>query len=163
MKTKLLFLAVLLVVTLCVEAQKADEKQFKLGAGALLGIPVGDITSVASLAFGFDLLGEYAVAPSFALTLSAGYTDWAKKSGINGKWGLIPVFAGGKYCFTDQIYGSFQSGISFWVDGTKSEFVFAPGVGYKITDKFDLLLKFQSQSNKSWGTSFFGLRAGYSF
>jgi hypothetical protein len=163
MKTKLLLLAVLVVVTLCVEAQKGDEKQFKLGAGAMLGLPVGDITSKASLAFGVDLLGEYAVAPEIALTLSVGYTDWAKKSGVNGNWGFIPVFAGGKYYFTDQIYGSLQAGISFWADGTKSEFVFAPGVGYKISDKFDLLLKFQSQSNKSWGTSFFGLRAGYSF
>jgi hypothetical protein len=163
MKTKLLLLVVLLVVTLSVGAQKSDEKQFKFGAGAMLGLPIGDITRQASLALGVDLLGEYAVAPEIGLTLSVGYTDWAKKSGVNGNWGFIPVFAGVKYYFTDQIYGSFQAGISFWADGTKSEFVFAPGVGYKISDKFDLLLKYQSQSNKSWGTSFFGLRAGYSF
>jgi hypothetical protein len=163
MKTKLLFLVVLLVVTLSVDAQKSDEKQFKFGAGATLGLPIGDITRQASLALGVDILGEYAVAPEIALTLSAGYNDWAKKSGVNGNWGFIPVMAGGKYYFTDQIYGSLQAGISFWADGTKSEFVYAPGVGYKITDKFDLLLKYQSQSNKWWGTTFFGLRVGYSF
>lgn len=163
MKTKLLLLVVLLVVTLSVDAQRSNEKQFKLGAGAMLGLPIGDITSRASLALGVDVLGEYAVTPEIGLTLSAGYNDWAKKSGVNGNWGFIPVFAGGKYYFTDQIYGSLQAGISFWADGTKSEFVYAPGVGYKISDKFDLLLKYQSQSNKRWGTSFFGLRAGYSF
>jgi hypothetical protein len=163
MKTKLLLLAVSLVVTLTVEAQTGDAKQFKLGAGAMLGLPVGDITSKASLALGIDLLGEYAVAPEIAITLNVGYIDWAKKSGVNGNWALIPVFVGGKYNFTDQVYGSLQAGISFWADGTKSEFVFAPEVGYKISDKFDLLLKFQSQSNKSWGTSIFGLRVGYSF
>lgn len=163
MKTKLLLLVVLVVVGLSVDAQKGDEKQFKIGAGVLLGLPVGDITSKASLALGVDLLGEYAVAPKIALTLSAGYSDWAKKSGVNGNWGFIPIFAGGKYYFTDQIYGSFQAGLSFWADGTKCEFAFAPGVGYKISDKFDLLLKYQSQSNVRWSTSFFGLRAGYSF
>jgi len=163
MKKNLMLLVVFLMVTLSVDAQKSDEKQFKFGAGVLLGLPIGDMTNKASLALGVDLLGEYAVAPEIALTLSTGYIDWAKKSGVNGNWGFIPVFAGGKYYFTDQVYGSLQAGISFWADGTKSEFVYAPGIGYKISDKFDLLLKYQSQSNKRWGTSFFGLRAGYSF
>jgi len=39
MKTRLLLLAVLLVVTLSVKAQKSDEKPFKIGAGALIGLP----------------------------------------------------------------------------------------------------------------------------
>lgn len=163
MKTKIFLLVMLFVFTLSVNAQQKEEKPFKFGAGAMLGLPLGKLSDIASLAYGVDLLGEYAISSQFALTLSAGYIDWAKKSGVTGNWGLIPVLAGAKYYFSDQIYGSFQAGISFWADGTKSELAFAPGVGYKISDKLDLLLKFHYQSNSSWKTSILGLRVGYSF
>jgi hypothetical protein len=165
MKTKLLLLAVLLVVTLTVNAQKSDVKPFKIGAGALIGLPVGDVSSVTSLAYGVDLLGEYSVDSSFAVTFSAGYLDFAKKSGFSGfKMGLIPVLVGGKYNFSDQLYGSAQIGLSFSTEsGGGSAFTFAPGIGYKISDNFDLLLKYQSASKNGGSTSFLGVRAGLSF
>lgn len=61
-----MLLAVSLVVTLSAEAQKSDEKQFKFGAGILLCRPIGDMTCKASLALGFNLLGEYAIVPEIA-------------------------------------------------------------------------------------------------
>jgi len=165
MKTKLFMFAVLVALTLSVYAQSTDEKPFKIGVGALIGLPVGDMADFASLAFGFDALCEYAVAPEFAVTLSAGYLDWAKKSGLSGvKFGLIPVLVGAKYYFAEKIYGSAQLGISFsTTSGGGSAFTFAPGVGMKLTDNIDLLLKYQSASKNGGNTSFIGLRAGISF
>jgi len=168
MKTKLLLFTVLAAFTLTVHAQSMearDEKPFKIGVGALIGLPVGDYSDITSLAWGIDLMGEYAVAPEFGLTLSAGYLDWAKKSGFSGlKLGFIPVLVGAKYYFTDQLYGSGQVGISFSTQsGGGSAFTYAPGIGYKISDNFDLLLKFQSATKDGVSTSFIGIRAGLSF
>jgi len=173
MKTKFLLFAVLFVLTLVATAQPKDEKPFKIGAGAMIGLPMGDYSDVASLAFGVDVMGEYAIDPSFGLTLSIGYIDFVKKSdykdmedelGVKFKLGMIPVLAGAKYYFSDQLYGSAQIGLSFGTaDGAGSAFTFAPGVGYKISDNFDLLLKYQSASKDGSSMSFLGLRAGLSF
>ena len=169
MKTKLVLLVVLFVVTLSVSAQNSakgsDEKPFKIGAGAMIGLPVGDVSNFTSLAYGIDLMGEYAVDPSFGVTLSAGYLDFAKKSGFSGfKMGLIPVLVGGKYYFSEQFYGSAQVGISLSTQsGGGSAFTFAPGIGYKISNNFDLMLKYQSASKNGASTAFIGVRAGLTF
>src|SRR5665647_787965 len=119
MKTKLVLLVVLFVVTLSVSAQNSGEKPFKIGAGAMIGLPVGDLGDIASLAYGVDLLGEYALDPTFGLTLSLGYVDFALKRdyknmldelGLKAKMGMIPVLVGGKYYFSDKLYGSAQIG-----------------------------------------------------
>jgi hypothetical protein len=163
-KSKLFLSVVIFLLSIYVNAQSKDEKQFKIGAGALLGLPVGDVSGFTSLAYGIDIMGEYAVAPSVALTLSFGYLDFAVKSGYSGsKMGSVPLLAGAKYHFSDQLYGSFQAGLSIGTASNSfSEFTFAPGVGYKISNKFDLMLKYQS-ALKGWGTSFLGIRAGINF
>lgn len=170
MKTKLLLFVMLFVLAISVNAQDkkaTDEKPFKIGVGAMVGLPMGDMKDIASLAYGVDLMGEYAVAPSLGLTLSIGYVDFAKKSewkDMDFKLGIIPVLAGAKYYFSDQIYGSAQVGLSFGTEsGAGSAFTFAPGIGYKISENFDLLLKYQSASKDGATTSFLGLRAGLSF
>lgn len=176
MKTKLLLIVMLFVLAVSVNAQtkavdKVDAKLFKIGAGAMIGLPVGDASTVFSLAYGFDLMGEYAIAPSCALTLSAGYADWSMKSaykdalnalGVDIKTGMIPVLAGAKYYFTDKIYGSAQVGLTFYTEsGVGNALTYAPGIGYKIGDKFDLLLNYQTR--KDGGDAFLGLRVGYTF
>ena len=166
MKTKQLILtALLFVVALYANAQSNDEKPFKFGVGALIGLPVGYVSSYTNLAYGFDVLSEYTVAPTFGVTLSVGYVDFVKKSGFSGfKTGLIPILIGGKYYFSDMLYASAQVGLSL---STQSEggsaFTFAPGIGYKISKNFDLLLKYQSASKNGGNSSLFGLRAGLSF
>lgn len=165
MKTKLLLFVMLAAFTLSsVKAQTNADMPFKIGIGGMIGLPVGDYSDFADLAFGFDLLGEYAVAPSFALTLSAGYVDWVKKSGFSGNAGLIPILAGAKYYFSDMLYGSIQAGISIGTDSdSESAFTFAPSLGYKLSDSFDLSLKYQSATKNSSDASFLGLRLGYTF
>jgi hypothetical protein len=163
MKVKLLLLFVLFVLAVSVNAQNKDEKTFKFGAGALIGLPMGDYNDVASLAYGIDLMGEYAVAPNIAINLSAGFLDWALKNGYSGNSSSIPVLLGGKYSFSDKLYGSLQAGITYQTESGGSAFTFAPGIGYKISKKFDLLLKYQSAVANSIDMSFLGLRAIYTF
>jgi len=173
MKAKLLLFVMLVALTFSVKAQTNDDTPFKIGVGAMIGLPVGDFGDMASLAYGFDLMGEYAVAPSVALTLSIGYVDFSKKSewkdledelNTKLKLGMIPVLAGAKFYFSDQIYGSAQIGLSFGTEsGSGSTFTFAPGVGYKISENLDLLLKYQSATKNDADKSFLGLRLGYTF
>ena len=173
MKTKLILLAVLVTLILSVNAQNTDNQPIKVGVGAMIGLPMGDLNDMASLAWGIDVMGEYAVDPSFALTLSIGYVDFVLKSeykdmldelDLDAKMGMIPVLAGAKYFFTDNLYGSGQIGISFSTqkDGG-SAFTFAPGIGYKMSENLDLLLKYQSASDDGADMSFLGLRVGISF
>ncbi len=169
MKAKLFLFVVLCVLTATVNAQSNNaDKPFKIGVGGTVGLPVGDYTDWTSMAWGLDALGQYGVSSSLAVTLSAGYLDWIKKSGVTGNWSLIPVLAGVKYDFTDKVYGSAQLGVSFASEapsgGSSSAFTWAPGVGYKLSDKLDLLLKYQSAKadGGSWG-DFLGLRLGYTF
>jgi hypothetical protein len=169
MKTKLILLVVMCVLAVSVNAQtKAaakDTKSFKIGVGAMVGLPMGDYTSIESLAYGVDLMGEISVAPSFAITVSAGYLDFAKKSGFSSwKMGMVPVLAGAKINFSDKLYGSAQAGLSFsTASGGGSAFTYAPGIGYKVSEKFDLLLKYQAASKNSATNAFLGLRAGLTF
>jgi hypothetical protein len=165
MKTRLFLIIVLVVVALSVNAQNKDEKSFKIGAGAMIGLPMGDVADFTTMAYGVDLLGEYSVAPSFALTASLGYLDFAAKSGLSGlKMGFVPVLVGAKYFFSENIYGSGQIGLSFSTQsGGGNAFTFAPGVGYKVSENFDLMLKYQSASNDGSAISFLGVRAGLTF
>lgn len=181
MKTKIYLLVVLFVLVVSVNAQtKAiakDTKPFTIGIGAMAGIPMGEMVSgvklsdAANLAYGFDLQGEFSVEPSFAITLSVGYLDWVWKSSVKAafdqagiKMSMIPVLAGAKYYFTDKLYGSAQIGKSFFTmkDGG-SAFSFAPGIGLKVSEKFDLLFKYQASSQNDAHLNFLGVRAGLTF
>lgn len=154
----------MLFVAVSVNAQTKAEKPFKIGVGAMVGLIVGDMSDFYSVALGADLMGEYAVAPSFALTLSAGYVFFAKKSGVSINQDFIPVLAGVKFYFSDKLYGSAQAGLSFGTEsGSGSAFTFAPGVGYQLSKNFDISLKYQSATKNSVDASFIGLRAGLNF
>jgi len=71
MKIKILLFVMLFVLAISGKAQTKDAKPFNIGVGAMVGLPIGD----TGLAYGVDLMGEFTVAPSFALTVSAGYGD----------------------------------------------------------------------------------------
>jgi len=170
MRTKLLLSIALVALVLSVNAQEKDKKPFKIGIGAMTGLPVGVYSNMESLSLGFDLQGEYAFAPSFAVTLSAGYVDWVKKSGYSVNEASIPFLVGARFFLTPKIYISGQVGISIATVAKPSlfsfnlpAFTFAPGVGYKVSDKFDLLIKYQSFPNEYGPMSFLGVRVGYIF
>ena len=167
MRSKLILLFVLVALGLSLNAQTENKKPITIGVGALIGFPV---SSAYHLPLGLDVIGEYAVAPSWGLTLSAGYdvglvktVYWSSESGYRGvNEGLISVMAGGKYYFANKFYGSAQLGVFIYTaKGSGNYLTFAPGIGYKISKKFDLLLKFQSFAMSD--LDFLGIRAGFTF
>jgi len=165
MKIKIFLLVVLFVLSVSVDAKsRKDEKSFKIGIGAMAGLPMGDIKPYANLAYTVDLTGEFAVTSTGAFIISGGYFDLVRKSGYSGN-GLIPILAGAKFYFSDQIYGIAQAGISLsTAGGGGSAFTYAPGIGYKVSEKFDVSLRYQSAAPKGGGSiSFLGLRAGLTF
>ncbi len=163
---KVIFSLVIVAISFTANAQskKSSEGTFKFGAGALIGLPVGDMATYASLAYGADLQGEYVASEQVGITLSAGYLRFAGKSGFTITGGLIPVLAGVRVTFADKIYGSAQLGVSLSTEsGGGSAFTYAPGIGYKVSDNFDLLLKYQAATKSGATTSFIGVRAGFTF
>jgi hypothetical protein len=162
MKTKLLILVVLCALGVCVSAQNVKvDKPFKFGVGALAGLPLGDASDFVKMTWGVDLLGEYSVAPKVGLTINAGYNGWV---GDGGTADLIPVLAGAKIYSGSKIYLSLQAGVTFSAEGGGGNaFTYAPGLGVKISDKLDLLLKYQAATQYGSTFSFIGLRLGIFF
>jgi hypothetical protein len=143
--------------------EAAPAKKFTFGGGATVGIPVGDFSSTLSFAYGADVQGEYAATSQLGLTISAGYTNFVAKSGFTSD-AIIPILGGARYYFNDKFYASAQAGVSLsTASGGGSWFTFAPGVGYKVNEKIDLLAKYQSATKDGIDISFAGIRVGYKF
>ena len=163
MKKVILSLAIVAIAfTANAQSKKAETKEFKFGVGLTAGLPMADIKSFSSFAVKGDLQAEYNAAENLGLTLSAGYLKYIAKSGFS-TGSVIPVLAGVKFGFADKFYGHAQLGLSFISDGGGSAFTYAPSVGYKVSDNFDLALKYEALTKNSVTFSYLGLRAGFSF
>ena len=160
---KAIFGLALLAIAFTANAQnkKGSDKSLKFSAGVTAGLPIGGLSNVSSFAIGGDIQAEYAAAETVGLTLSAGYINFLGKSGF-GSSSQIPVLVGGKFHFGDKFYGHAQTGVSFLSGGGGTGFTYATGLGYKVSDNFDLSARYQAVS-KGGTSSFIGLRAGYSF
>lgn len=162
MKKVLFACAIALSTTLAANAQKSESGAFKVGVGATVGLPMADVKSFTSVAFKGDLQGEYAATEQVGVTLSAGYLKYVGKSGVT-TGSIIPVLVGGKVAFTENLYGHAQLGLSFISDGGGSAFTYAPSVGYIVSEKFDVSLRYEAYSKGGGTASYLGLRAGFSF
>lgn len=158
-------------------SSKMDQK-LRFSLGAELAAPLGDFKKSSSFGFGVSVQGDYWVDPTFAVTLNAGYINFSGKDytinypiigNVTTKgtsFGIIPVLGGIKYNFTPQIYGSAQLGIGIYNSGGLagvSNFAYAPGIGYKFTNNFDALLKYQAYSKNSYTRNTLDLRIAYTF
>ncbi|UAY51345.1 outer membrane beta-barrel protein [Ferruginibacter albus] len=166
MKKLILSLAVVAIATFSAKAQdskKSDSKDLKFSVGVEAGVPVGDLGNISTFAIGGSVQGEYMVDPSIGVTLNAGYLNFMAKDGFPSS-GLIPVLVGGRYYFNESWYGSVQVGMSFSTEsGGGSAFTYAPGIGYKVSENFDILAKYQAASKDGGTSAFAGIRAAYSF
>jgi opacity protein-like surface antigen len=161
---KVLLIAALAVSSVSFAQDNSSDKPLSFSVGAELGLPIGDAAVGSSFVGGFSAQLDYNVASQVALTLNSGYGKFFGKDGSDG-FGVIPVLGGLKYSFNDQFYGSAQLGLSFLTFGGESTsgFTFAPGVGYKVSDKFDVLLKYTNISDNDGAIGVFGTRLSYNF
>lgn len=168
MKKVILSLAIIAIV-FSANAQKSKSKEaegskVKFSIGGDAGIPVGIFSNVFNFAYGGDLQIDYATSSTSSLNLSAGYVSFSVKNslgggGIGGGW--IPVLVGGRYFFSPKVYGSAQLGVSIATSGGGTNFTYAPGIGVKISDNFDILAKFQSLTFTGGALSYAGVRLAY--
>ena len=175
MKKVILSATILTLSVLSAYAQKesAETNSFKFSVGIEGGLPTGDLKTFSSFGIGGSIQGDYKVAENFALTLNAGYISFSGKTvsvlGESFKYpalNIIPVLVGGKYYFTESVYGSAQVGLSFVStkgESSSSAFTYAPGIGFYVSPNFDLLLKYQAATKSGSTLSFIGLRAAYNF
>ncbi len=174
MKKLILSAAILAMGIMSANAQSSSEgKDLKFSVGLEAGLPMGDLKTSNNFGIGGSLQAEYKAAENIGLTLSAGYLSFSGKTftfdGTSVKGpaiGIIPILVGGKYYFTESVYGGVQLGMSF-LSATgvpsSSAFTYAPGIGYNVSPNFDLQLKYQAASKNGSTLSFLGLRAAYSF
>ena len=152
-------------------AQSAKSvKKPVISAGAELALPVGDFKEGYKFGLGVTAQGEYPAAEKLGVTLSAGYLSFSGKTFEflgqkykNEAQGIIPVMAGAKYYFADNIYGHAQAGVSFFNNGVGAAFTWSPGVGIKASENIDVLVKYQSASKDGSTASFLGARVAYTF
>ena len=134
-------MAVAAIATLSASAQKEADKTLKFGVGVTAGLPMADIKTASSFALKGDLQAEYAVAESLGITASAGYLKYIAKSGYETA-SAVPVLLGAKFNLAEKLYGHAQLGLSFISDGGGSAFTCAPSIGYKVSDNFDVSLRY---------------------
>lgn len=176
---KKIFLAVILIAiaSITVNAQqKKIAKKITYNVGVDAGLPVGYLKDYSSLMTGVSLQTEYPALKKLGVTASVNYLEFiAKRGGV--KLPLIPILGGLKYYFKPKIYLSTQAGMSFYAGREKVEkgdtlrgsgekyFTYAPGIGFRTSRRFDVLLKYQAvyiaSSKKTYSSA--GVRIGYNF
>ncbi|HSN62226.1 MAG TPA: outer membrane beta-barrel protein [Ferruginibacter sp.] len=164
---KLLFIAAFTAVSFLGQAQDDASSPLRFSIGFDAALQLGDFGDAYSFGIGGSVQADYSVAEQLALTLSAGYMNYSGKT-VSGfkipSTGLVPVLAGIKYSFTENLYGSAQLGMSFSTEKNGgSSFTYAPGIGYKFTPNFDALLKYTGMSDDGTNLNQIGLRLAYTF
>ena len=155
---KILLTALIALTAGFASAQESGESKGKtrFSVGLEAGIPTGDAGDVFSLAIGGSAKVEVPVAASLFATGSAGYTSLSPKKEFKDfgaeSMGFIPVKAGAKYFFTENIYGAGELGAVFGTEkGSETAFVWTPGVGisFPVSDKnaVDFDVRYESWSN----------------
>lgn len=161
---KIIFSLLISASALSASAQKFNNVKFSVGGE--LGIPTGNFSTVYSAAIGGTAQVDYMITEDAALTANTGIIEFLGKNikGTNLKYqsaGLIPLLAGVQYYFIPKVYGSAQLGATFSTQSSGgTSFTYAPGIGYKISDKIDALLKYTGYSGNGGAV---GIRLGFTF
>ena len=154
--------AVALFFTTNVNAQSADSKALRLGIGVSPGVSTND-------AYGFVIGGDLRLQKDFSSNisglLSAGYNSFSRKDSYGGgSYGMIPVKAGAKIFFAESAYFSGELGAGFGTEsGSKTAFLWAPGIGYGFDSGLDLGLRYEGAELKGASLGQVALRIAYGF
>jgi hypothetical protein len=122
---------------------------------------------------GADFQLERYVSPKVALTLSAGFTHFDGRDfhytyeylgkQYNGHYNIdrnmIPVKAGVKVFVAPRVYAAGAAGIAIDINGNSTS-VWSATLGYQVTKKFDIGIKYENYSRYS-NTDQLSLRIGY--
>jgi len=154
--------ALALFFTTNVNAQSGDSKALRLGIGVSAGIPTNDNYSFA---IGGDLRLQKDFSSNISGILSAGYNNFSLKDEAGGgNYGMIPVKAGAKIFFAESAYFSGELGAGFGTkSGSKTAFLWAPGIGYGFDNGLDLGLRYEGAEVSGGSLGQVALRVAYGF
>ena len=136
---------------------------WRLGFGIEGGIPTGSINDFSKFELGGTARLQYDLSPNTDLTLTSGYYDFmAHQSGVKAQ-GVVPVKAGIKYFFTQNLYVAGEAGAGFetnYADNTKLSL--SPGLGW-ANDHWDVGVRYESLSGQGDNYGTVALRLAYGF
>lgn len=157
MKKLILSLAVIFIAAVSVNAQKTT-----FGVAANVGVPT---TTGYSVVFGADLQADIPASQGLKITVSAGYENYSVKTSFGGgHYSFIPALAGAKFDFSSKFYGHAQLGYGFsTTSGGGGAFAYAPSIGYKLSPKADLSIKYLGLSKNSFTLGALFARLAYNF
>ncbi|MFD2871495.1 hypothetical protein ACFS5N_03375 [Mucilaginibacter ximonensis] len=168
---------VALLIGTNVKAQTTPASKLRFGIGLEAGAPTGAIHSGLG-GSNFELGGtarlQYGTSDHFALTLTSGYYNFFGKSydatiggvatHVDGQsFGVVPVKAGLKAFFSDNVYFSAEAGAGFETKGAKNtKLILSPGLGW-ANQKWDVGVRYEDFSGQSQNYGLVGLRVAYGF
>ncbi len=161
---KIFFALVAMLVTVCSFAQNKSDNKITFNVGGELGLATGNLGNVSSLGLGATAQLEYALQDKTYITLNGGIIEYFGKKipSTNTKYissAAIPLIGGAKYFFADNFYGDAKIGVTIFSGyTTNAKFTFSPGLGFKINEKWDALLKYTGYAGTGGA---FGVRIGY--
>jgi hypothetical protein len=161
MKKNLFLVVVLFVLVQSGIAQVYYEKPLKFGIGAVAGLPMSDAKSYYKMAYGFDVKGEYNIAPALELTFDGCFGAFTKESTTYPNKKLVYGLVGVKYYVQDIIWTELQGGVSLIASHKSTLYIVAPSIGVNISPDIDVSVKYQAQIEKGFNYSYIGLRLGF--
>lgn len=151
-----------------VKAQTNEKSAWRLGFGVEGGIPTGDVSDFSNFQLGGTARLQYGLSDNLALTLTSGlYHFFGKEIGNSGEkydiGNIIPVKAGIKTFFTDNLYFGAEAGAGFETEENgNTKLLLAPALGW--ADKhWDVGVKYENISGQGNNYGTVGLRLAYGF
>jgi Outer membrane protein beta-barrel domain len=151
-----------LIITVFAFALNANAQDgFRTGVN--VGIPVGDFTSVYSLAATLDVDYDWKVSESFIAGISTGFTNYFGKDGIGG-FKYIPVAASVDLDVSDDVSVGGDAGYAISLEsGGSGDFLYRIQIRYQASDEIDLTGRWNSISGNGVSISNVSFGVGFRF
>lgn len=122
-------------------ATAQNDSKFKISVGPELSIPTGTFSIGWSFGIGGTGQVEIKLQENLFGTATAGVVFYNGKSlgaGLkNTGLTIVPIRVGGKYFFTEGIYGAAQIGIGILNRNSGTAFAYSPQIGYEFKTRSD--------------------------
>jgi hypothetical protein len=146
---------------------KSSDSPWRLGIGLEAGAPTGNAHTISNIELGGTARLQYGADKGLAYTLTSGYynmfvKDPYKSLGANDL-GIVPLKAGIKAYFADNIYFGAEVGAAFETNkGGNTKLDLAPGLGYS-NKSWDVGARYENFSGQGNNYGMVGLRIAYGF
>jgi hypothetical protein len=144
-------------------AQDTPQAKFKIGIGASLVIPAGNLLD-RTAGGGIDLLALYRLSEKVNFSGDAGFITLPGKS-ILPATGVVPVRLGIRFFPVPNVYLGAKAGLGIYTIVKESSTFLAGsvGAGYNFNNHFDAGISYDGYNNSERSFGYVGIRLGYTF